>query len=253
MTNLVKEILRRSSSLDDLVTLLAELSGRSSAAVQDEIVAHLGARIAFLLLGEISDAPNYAAIESRVARRYRADLASVRDLAAQLAQTAAWVNAAEVSRKTSLRDLPYPLRQRLFISQGNRCGVCGWCFADSPSPWRILEECQATLDHRMPFRLGGDRLENLWILCGLCNAIKESKSHIGEHGRVWMNNHVYYDGQRPVAFWTMRRDLGCTRCGRGPEAVHLKVVRRNVTGAWVVDNCATVCGEHVEAGDPIDY
>lgn len=253
MSSLVKEILRRTSSLDDLIALLADLSGRPADVVRTELVEHLGTRVAFLLLGEALSAPNYSAIEARVERRFNGDTETVRELASELARTVACIEAADVSRKASLRDLPYPLRQRLFRHQRNRCGICGWCFADDTPKWRAPEECLATLDHRTPFRLGGDCLENLWILCGLCNLLKESRLHVGEHGRIWINNHVYYEGTRPVAFWTLQRDSGCTLCGRGPDSSRLRVRRRHEAGAWVVDNCQTLCVEHDDAGGAIDY
>ena len=253
MSSLTTEITQRAPTVDALLALLSELSGRPAEALRKELVEHLAARLAFLLLGDVLGAPNYGAIESRVAHRFGVDAPSVSSLAAELAQTAAWIEAADVARKLSLRDLPYPLRQRLFAQQRNRCGVCGWCFSDEPPAWRSPEECQATLDHRTPFRLGGEALDNLWILCALCNLLKESRAHVGEHGRVWINNHVYYDGPRPVAFWTLKRDSHCVLCGSGPQDVRLRVRRRNDAGVWVVDNCESICVEHADTRGAIDY
>jgi 5-methylcytosine-specific restriction endonuclease McrA len=251
VSTLVNEVLRRASSVEELLALLADLSGRSQDALREEVAAHLAGRVAFLLLGEVLGAANYSAIEARVGRRFRDD--DIASLATELAQTAAWIETSSVGRKVSIRDLPYPLRQRVLAGQGNRCAVCGWCFADDTPAWRVVEECKATLDHKTPFRLGGDCLENLWILCGLCNLLKESRTHVGEHGRVWINNHVYYEGQRPVAFWTLRRDLRCTECGRGPDSVRLRVRRRLESGAWVVDNCLTLCTQHPDVGGAFDF
>lgn len=253
MSRLVTEVLRQAPSLDELVKLLAELSGRAQDDVRHELAEHLGARVAFLLLGDVMDAPNYTTLEARLAKRSLKSATNLAPLAGHLAQAAALVEAASITKKVSLRDLPYPIRQRLVGLQNNRCGICGWAFGDDVPPWRSQDECAATLDHRVPFRLGGERVENLWILCALCNSIKESRVHVGEHGRVWLNNHVYYLGERPVAFWTLSRERRCCVCGAGPEATRLRVRRRNGSGAWVLDNCETICIGHAELGGAIDY
>ena len=105
MSSLITEILQRAPTVDSLLALLSELSGRSTDALRKEVVEHLAARVAFLLLGDVLRAPNYNAIEARVASRFGIDVRRVSTLAAELAQTAAWVEAAEVGRKISLREL----------------------------------------------------------------------------------------------------------------------------------------------------
>jgi hypothetical protein len=253
LSQLAAEVLRKAPSIEDLLALLTDLSGRAQDELRAELSEHLATRVAFLLLGDVLDAGNYSIVQDRLARRFGAARGDVTALADELAHTMARIDAAGISRKSGLRDLPYPIRRRLFATQNNRCGICGWCFADDVPSWRCEAECQATLDHRVPFGFGGERLENLWVLCSLCNTIKAARTHIGENGRVWINNHIYYEAKRPVAFWTMRRDKKCVDCSMGPGATRLQVQRRNQLGAWVVDNCRTVCPAHSSGGSVLDY
>jgi hypothetical protein len=239
--------------VDALIALLAEHSGRTVSDVTKEISEHLGTRLAFLLLGDVMDAPNYSVLEHRIANRFGANGGEVVELAHELAQTMACTEAATISRKSSLRDLPYPIRRRLLQSQNGRCAICGWLFSGDTPTWRCESECEATLDHRVPFRLGGERLENLWILCGLCNAIKASWSHIGEHGRIWINNHIYYEGERSVAFWVMCRQKACSQCSALAGEARFLVRRRRDTGAWVADNCEIICENHEGIGSAFNY
>jgi 5-methylcytosine-specific restriction endonuclease McrA len=253
VSQLLAELLNRTSSLDELVDLLAELSGRTANALRLEMAEHLATRICFLLMGEAREFRNYSEMESKLSARFRVPVDQVEALAGELAKTMAWIAAADVCRKDGLRDLPYPIRRQLFTTQNNRCAICGWCFADVAPPWRHEKECEATLDHRVPFRLGGSRIENLWILCALCNALKGAHVHVGENGQVWSNNHVYYDGPRTVAFWTIRRDGKCRSCDALPKTARLRVRRKHAAGAWVADNCETVCSAHENEGGALDF
>lgn len=247
----IAELKKSAPTSDRLLELLAELSGRTLGDVTTEIDDHLASRIGFLLLGEIAGAENFETMLTRLRHRLNMSLSDATALAQELAETAASIEAASIRRKAGLRDLPYPMRQRLFAQQNSRCGVCGWKFADEVPTWRQPEECQATLDHRTPYRLGGERIENLWVLCGLCNLLKDSRVHVGEHGRLWINNHVYWEGQRAVAFWTLWRDRSCSVCDASASTTRL-TVRLRGAGAWVVDNCQAVCVAH-SSGVAFDY
>src|SRR5262245_33440532 len=135
VNRLVAEVLREAPSLDQLLDLLQELSGRSAQELRQEITEHVAARVAFLLLGDALGTQNYLTLEARMRTRLAPHVAAYKAITKELAQTAAWIEAAHRDRKTSLRDLPYPVRQRLFKTQNNRCGVCGWSFLEDLPAW----------------------------------------------------------------------------------------------------------------------
>ena len=73
-----------------------------------------------------------------------------------------------VSRKRNARRLPVrEIRERLIISDGQRCQGCGW---EPPYPDYLQ------VDHKKPRSLGGvDDMENLTLLCDPCNRFKSNK------------------------------------------------------------------------------
>ena len=78
-----------------------------------------------------------------------------------------------VSRKRNARRLPVrEIRERLIISDGQRCQGCGW----EPPYSDYLQ-----VDHKKPRSLGGgDDMENLTLLCDPCNRLKSNKLTLTE-------------------------------------------------------------------------
>jgi HNH endonuclease len=255
LPEVVEELLRLYPRQEDLVSTLAVLTGQDGSVTERELHEHLAARIAFLLIGETAGADSFPTIAGRLARRLKVDPARAHGFAEVLARAVVFLDAAEAGSRSSLRDLPYPQRRAMLLRQGGRCGVCGWQFGSQEAPQRATADGAATLDHRVPHRLGGDHDQNLWILCGLCNTIKQAAIHVGEHGRVWTNNYVYGLNPRRVAFWVMRRDRSCafSGCGLRPDKARLFVVKKSTSGPWVVDNCVAVCAEHKHGDDALEY
>lgn len=255
-----KCLLESSAGIADLVGLLSRLSGRSTDETVTELREHLASRIFFLLLSDIATASSYTTIERRVSSRLEGTTHDPKRVSTLLAETLGRIEASSVARRSSLGDLPYPTRRSLFDRQNNRCAVCGWSFSTFPLPsHRSSTEAEATLDHIIPFRLGGDRRENLGVLCGLCNSIKNAAIHVGERGRVWIDNFIYgqtrVNYRRSVAFWTLARDKVCRwdSCNNGAFDGQLFAVRRDNTGGWVLDNCVTCCSLHLGEFEALDY
>lgn len=251
----VNEVLRFRPRLSGLLELLSDLTGRDIVEGTREIEEHVAARIFFLLLGEIADAPNFDLVTTRVAQRLHVSASEVADLATSLVDALLNGNASEVGRRESISDLSYRKRGELFTRQGYRCAVCGWDFRVAPGAERTDTEAKATLDHIVSYRLGGDHMRNLWIICGLCNGIKGACLHVGEYGRVWIGNHVYWTSPRTTAFWTFLRDRRCriTSCARGPNVTRLYAVRQRRRGARTLDNLISHCDAHREEADAIHY
>ena len=243
------------ASLPDLVELLSDLTGRAVAENTQELETHVAARIVFLLLGEVADASNFGVLSRRLAARLRRSEPEIASLAGALVESLSCMTGAEVGRREGLGRLGYSSRRLLYQRQGYRCAVCGWEFRAEPGSERTESEAQATLDHVVPFRLGGDQRANLWILCGLCNAIKGSCVHVGEYGRVWIGNHVYWSSERATAFWVFLRDQHCRSldCGEGPRSGRLFATRSGDRGKWTLDNMLTKCESHARGLDVVRY
>jgi 5-methylcytosine-specific restriction endonuclease McrA len=251
----VEEILKIRSSVPDLLSLLSKLTGRRERDLASEIQSHLATRIFFLLLDRAVDSPNYDSLEKRLRTVVEGSSEDVDGLARALAYTVASIESSKLPRTASLNELPYTVRRRLFDAQGNRCGVCGIDFREPPPVWRSHEEGLPTLDHRVAYRLGGEQSSNLWIVCALCNAIKGAAIHVGERGRLWIGNYIFWNWPRAVAFWSLLRDRSCTlaECLADSASTHLRVVRRGDRGVWSLDNCMTVCSNHAAEYRAIDY
>lgn len=251
----IDELIRIYPDLKDLIALLGNLTDRPTQDTELEIKQHLAARVFFLLLGEVANAPNFVVLEERIRSRLQLPQHKLTDLTDVMATTVTSVDSASIGRRSSLNDLPHPIRKTLFRNQGNRCAICGWNFLIKNLESRTPVTAQPTLDHKIPHRIGGDRDDNLWILCGLCNSIKAENLHVGERGKVWIDNHIYMHRLQAVAFWTCMRDGQCKEpnCGKEPNTSRLFVVRRRNRGAWVLDNCETRCEEHVRKDNAIVY
>jgi len=245
----VNDVLTVFPDISSLLHGLAHVSGRNEADLEREVREHLATRLAFLLLGEVEGAANFPTIGRRI-RQALPPNAELGDLVSSVAKFSCAVESSNDMRRTSWADLPYPIRTAMLIKQGRRCGVCGWDFVATATEG--LDKRGPTLDHKMPYRLGGDSLDNLWVLCALCNAIKESALHVGEHGRTWTNNFVYGGRRRSIAFWVMYRDKVCLRCGVLPSTTQLFVYRRHDRGSWSHDNCVTSCSG-CGTGQLVDY
>ncbi len=78
-----------------------------------------------------------------------------------------------VSRKRNARRLPVrEIRERLIISDGQRCQGCGW---EPPYPDYLQ------VDHKKPRSLGGvDEMDNFALLCDPCNRFKSNKLTLAE-------------------------------------------------------------------------
>lgn len=251
----VNELLRIYPGLEDLIALLCDLTDRPKQDTELEIKQHLASRVFFLLLGEIASAPNFVVLEERIRSRLQLPQHTLTELADVMATTVTSVDSAGIGRRSSLNDLPYPIRKAIFRRQGNRCAICGWDFSTREIESRSTASAQPTLDHKIPHRIGGDRDDNLWVVCGLCNSIKAENLHVGERGKVWIDNHVYMHRLQAVAFWTLMRDGRCKElnCGKEPSVSRLFVIRARNRGAWVLDSCTTRCEEHVIKDDAIVY
>lgn len=251
-----RELMRVCGGLDGLLSHLALLAGRPKEDLLREIEEHVAARLFFLVVGELQDASNYDSIGSRLGHALPgippAELARLHEF---FAATVVHIEAAQLGRRSSLADLPYYQRQKLFRAQAYRCAVCGWSFEHNRDSRRSDAEIQPVLDHRVPYRIGGDRAENLWILCGLCNAIKREYFHVGESGRIWIDNTVYPARERAIAFWTFWREPSCTHtlCTRSARDGRLYATRVRQGGAWTVDTCRTRCAVHAKGLDVIAY
>lgn len=252
LTLATKEVLELHPTVDGLIGLLSDLGAQSVDETVAELKEHLALRLVFLLLSETEGAPNYHVLSSRIERRLGARGTAV---ARAVAGIRAHMQAANVTLRSGLEDLSHTFRQSLFTKQGHRCGVCGWHFGEANHPGRIDTLAVPTLDHRVPYRLGGDQTSNIWILCHLCNVIKHARLHVGEHGPIWTNNYVYWPRQQAVAFWVLMRDRRCkaAACTATAATSRLRVVRLSNCGAWVFDNCLTVCEDHLDNGDALSY
>jgi hypothetical protein len=251
----VEQLLRECPSLDALLGLLGAVSQQPREQTETEVKRHVATRIVFLLLSEIDGSPNYLVTRRRLDGRLAGHCRDTDELVRALVVLSGHVDSLSVRWRSGLEDLTYVTRRALFQSQGYRCGVCGWEFGRVDLEQRTEKQSTPALDHRVPFALGGDRLSNLWILCGLCNSVKQNRLHVGEHGPVWTGNYVYWFRRKTVAFWAMFRDRRCQQgnCSIPPAEGRMHVVRRENRGGWALDNCLTVCSSHVGQHDAIQY
>ncbi|WP_109485781.1 HNH endonuclease signature motif containing protein [Occallatibacter savannae] len=241
-------------SIPDLLSILQRWSDRSADDAEQELKEHLASRIFFLLLSDIETAPNFTAACRRIESRLGLSANTAEQLTEELSIIASRLRTLSSVRASGLSDLPYTVRRKLLDRQAHRCVVCGWHFRNQALHNRQPQHASPTLDHIVPYRIGGDGLSNLRIICGLCNAVKGDRMHIGERGRVWSDNFIFLHNLKVVAFWAMVRDGRCEvgGCAATPEQTRLFVSRRLGKGQFVIDNCITRCELHASA-DVIDY
>lgn len=131
----------------------------------------------------------------------------------------------------------------LMLGQGHRCAYCGYSFAEIPG--------EQTLDHIIPFRLGGDHMcgSNWQILCKTCNWKKKDMLSIFQH-RV-ANDWIYHlqrwtpeqedrTGKKRIEFAVILRDKKCKQCESGPTEKQLFAINET-TGLSIPSNMVCVC------------
>jgi 5-methylcytosine-specific restriction endonuclease McrA len=248
----VTELQRLFGDTNALVTAVARLTGRTDAAVYDELQTHLASRLFFLLLGDIERAPNFDVLRKRVAAKLDRSDEDVAALVEVLVSVLANIRSAEVGSKMSFGKLPYHIRRRLLDRQAHRCGVCGWDFRGG-KPKAIPEDGSPTIDHLVVFQMGGDTTDNLWILCGTCNRMKSTYIHVAERGRVWIGNVLLQSDQRSIAFWSFWRDRHCRECNATPTEQRFFASKLHSRQPWSLDNVITLCEHHVFDRETINY
>ena len=132
----------------------------------------------------------------------------------------------------------------LMLGQGHRCAYCGYSFAEIPG--------EQTLDHIIPYRLGGDHMcgSNWQILCKTCNSDgKKDMLSIFQH-RV-ANDWIYHlvrwtpeqedrTGKKRIQFAVILRDKKCKQCEAGPTEKQLFAINET-TGLSIPSNMVCVC------------
>lgn len=237
----VQFLLETYPTSQDLFGALSEISPQSAGGIESEINEFLAHRLFFRLLNATKSASNFETIEARLGNLLNLDEGKGAELSRLISRTVVQMESSGSSLRSGFSSLPYPLRRRLLDRQNNRCGVCGVRFdrtePDSHQKW------SPTLDHKIPYMLGTDHEENLWVLCRLCNSIKSSYLHSCERGRTWENNIVYGYRERTIAFLTMFRDKRCMldECHSGPKDARLYATYDRNQDMPVLDTCSTRC------------
>ena len=158
-------------------------------------------------------------------------------------------------RKFGIADLRAGYSQvhrRLLDNQNERCALCGS---------RFNQEVTETLDHILPWRLGGDVLDgaNWRVLCEPCNRGKGAT--ISSHVLPEYHNWAY--GVRPESdtehnadifsavgrFVALSNSRVCQHpsCGKGPRESQLHVELRIATGFTIFDHLTVLCDDHASA------
>jgi hypothetical protein len=152
----------------------------------------------------------------------------------------------EYLQKTGWGELHFSTRHELLEKQNWRCLVCGCTLSLGPD--QDLSR-KPEIDHALPFRIGGNSLKNLRVLCHACNNIKSDDLASFSTSAVCLNNFLKENRlgylQR-VTFWTFVRDnSACQRdsCKRTSHVAQLFMEKKSALGRYVFDNCRTVC-EH---------
>lgn len=146
----------------------------------------------------------------------------------------------------------------LLRAQSQKCALCGYRFShgdlaareyfDDPDAAAQIGDLRVPhVDHIVPIYLGGDRKDNLQILCKECNLAKGG-------ALAWPMNRAVLGALLPHELTAMTggerwlvlaRDRQCRRCLRPPsgldDGTELRVVRRDDTRGWIVENLQAVC------------
>ena len=216
---------------------------------------HLCLRIAHLMLGSARGASSFSGIRDRVTKQLAGLSLDVDAVVDSIASTVANLESSDAEGKRNLNSISHTCRTNLFHAQQHRCAVCGWSFRTQSSRVRAPHDCLPTIDHKVAHRIGGDRSDNLWILCSLCNRQKHAYTHVADDGVLWSNNTAYPPSHRALAFWVLYRDKHCQHggCKNGPINHHMHVSRRAGAGPWAYDNCEALCPIHANGKTSIDY
>jgi 5-methylcytosine-specific restriction endonuclease McrA len=244
----VVEIQKHYPDVDALVAAVSRLSGRSEESLIREFCAVLATRIFFLLLDEAGKSTNFDHAVRRVAARLGVPVEQAVSIVRHVGATQANIRNATAAPKLSLSSLPYYERSRLIRTQNGRCAICGWKFSDRHDPERV-----PTLDHTVPYRLGGEQGSNLQVLCALCNRKKGAWLLAADRGRLWLDNYVYFSDSKSSVCWAFIRDGACRICEMPPSRGRLFAQLRNPLGEPCLDNVESMCENHLNADHVVAY
>ncbi|MEV3985621.1 HNH endonuclease signature motif containing protein [Nonomuraea sp. NPDC049758] len=147
--------------------------------------------------------------------------------------------------KYGLRDVRAQrgMYQKLEKRQNGRCSACG----------EHLRNVTESLDHIVPWRLGGDPLDgsNWQILCEPCNGGKGSLISMLQHQAAhnWLYGQTISTGGhigREVRYMALRQTPQCEAhpCTANAESNRLVVSLRDPEGLDVIDNLQVLCDQH---------
>jgi len=236
----------------DPLDSLRQLLGHSARQVEFSVHALAAVRIRFamLLLPDLDDDLSYNG-RCTVTIRYLSDLGLREDTdfdsedVDQILQTATYLKeASRGGRKSSWSDLHYVDKHDLLEKQNRRCGLCGRPLEIGGSP---SSSALPTLDHIVPFALGGNRKDNLRLICKSCNSTKGMNLTFANSDRVAMNYFIKYPTSghpKEVVLWVLERDRSqCTEkdCPHTSKTSKLGVVKIYSRGREIYDNLRTVC------------
>jgi 5-methylcytosine-specific restriction endonuclease McrA len=179
-------------------------------------------------------------------------VAIIKDLCDNFDRTRRRVGAAGIRPRKStisdLRQLP-DLHKNIRARQGHRCAVCGTQFS--------VGENEETLDHVIPWRLGGDPPGgwNWQLLCRRCNCAKDTllACYVAPEYMNWvfpdLLNHQDWQGEELSErgrYLMLRHYAQCQapRCASSPTQAKLFVARKSRLGFSVFDHLVVVCEAH---------
>lgn len=141
----------------------------------------------------------------------------------------------------TLRQQDPSVFRRLLAEQDARCAVCGRSYQG---------KYEFHLDHIVPWRLGGNAIWNLQLLCSDCNRGKRDTISAMQYPAY--HNWCYGDTaplksatlQTRYVRLAMSAECSTPGCSSGPREQELRVARRLESGLWVLDNLRVLCGAH---------
>lgn len=237
--------LRSSSRAEDVSSLAALLlkrvAGRDEVSLCRELAELFSYRLMFLLLPEEClfgdperDKPIIAAHLNALGVNPREDL--VRAVKFLVDNFRAKTRREQT--KTSISDVyvRYPkLYDAIIGRQGGRCAVCGKI---------LVYGVNMQLDHVMPWHLGDDPSDgsNWQFLCDVCNRGKGMLPHyaLSALQANWIRPTIAHSLNEDVRYAVLRRDGMCAITGHRPTETELTVVKRHLSGCWILDNLRVV-------------